>query len=39
VLAGRRVRWWSWAALALVGIGMVFSFIGRGAFALPLAAI
>lgn len=39
LLAGRRVRWWSWAALILVGVGMAVAFAGRGALALPAEAI
>lgn len=37
-IGGRTVRWWSWVALGLVGLGMVFAFSGRGSLSLPVAA-
>jgi drug/metabolite transporter (DMT)-like permease len=39
IIFGRRVRWWSWAALALVMVGMVIAVSGRGGFYLPPLAI
>lgn len=39
ILSGRRVRWWSLGALALVAFGMLVAFHGRGSIALPPAAI
>jgi len=39
LISGRKVRWWSWAALGLVGLGMVLAFAGRGSLWLPLEAI
>lgn len=39
ILCGRKVRWRSWVALALVGMGMVIAFIGRGSIRLPTEAI
>lgn len=37
--SGRRVRWWSWVALALVGLAMIIAFIGRGSLLLPFGAV
>jgi hypothetical protein len=37
VIAGRRVRWWSWTALALVAAAMAIGFQARGLFLPPLA--
>lgn len=39
VISGRKVRWWSWVALAMVGLGMVFAFAGRGSLWLPVEAV
>lgn len=39
LITGRRVRWWSWGALILVGIAMVISFQGRGDHGFPPLAI
>jgi hypothetical protein len=39
LLAGRRVRWWSVAALVLVAIGMAIAFAGRGSISMPPTAI
>jgi hypothetical protein len=39
VLSRRRVRWWSWGALALVGLAMVISFQSRDDKGFPLLAI
>jgi hypothetical protein len=36
---GRRVRWWSWAALAMVLIAMLITLSDRGGFYLPPLAI
>jgi hypothetical protein len=38
-LNGRVVHWWSWAALALVLIGMVVAFLGRGDLAIGWNAV
>lgn len=38
-LSGRRVRWWSWSALALVGVAMLVNFSARGGLNLPPLAI
>ena len=37
--AGRRVRWYSWVALVLVGAGLTFSIRARGGLHLPPLAI
>ena len=39
LLFGRRVRWWSWAALALVALALVLVVHQRGGFDLPPLAI
>lgn len=39
LISGRRVRWWSWVALALVGFGMAVNFQARGGLHLPVMAI
>jgi drug/metabolite transporter (DMT)-like permease len=39
ILFGRRVRWWSWCALALVGVALWIAVRGRGGFDLPPIAI
>ncbi len=39
LIGGRKVRWWSWIALVMVGLGMVFAFSGRGNIQLPVEAI
>jgi hypothetical protein len=36
---GRRVRWWSWTALAMVFVAMVIALSDRGGFHLPPLAI
>jgi drug/metabolite transporter (DMT)-like permease len=36
---GRRVRWWSWAALALVAVGLTITIGDRGGLYLPPLAI
>jgi hypothetical protein len=38
-LFGRRVRWWSWTALLLVGVAMLVNFQARGGLGLPPIAI
>ena len=39
LIFGRRVRWWSWAALVLVAISLAFVVQQRGGFHLPPLAI
>lgn len=39
LIFGRRVRWWSWAALALVLVSLIFVVQQRGGFGLPPLAI
>lgn len=39
LMFGRRVRWWSWAALVLVLIALVITLADRGGFHLPPLAI
>jgi len=39
LLSRRRVRWWSWGALLLVGIAMAVSFRTRGDQGFPLLAV
>ena len=39
VIFGRRVRWWSWVALGLVGCAMLLAISGRGGVSLPMLAI
>ncbi len=39
LVTGRRVRWWSWTALVLVGLGMAATVRYSGAVRLPLIAI
>lgn len=36
---GRRVRWWSWVALAMVLVALVITLMDRGGFRLPPLAI
>lgn len=38
-VSGRRVRWWSWTALVLVGAAMLVNFQARGGLGLPPLAI
>lgn len=38
-VSGRRVRWWSWTALVLVGVAMLVNFQARGGLGLPPLAI
>jgi hypothetical protein len=39
LIFGRRVRWWSWAALVIVGIALTLVIHQRGGFHLPPLAI
>lgn len=39
VIAGRRVRWYSWVAMALVALALTLGVWGRGGFHLPPLAI
>ena len=39
LLTGRRVRWWSWTALALVALALVVTVKQRGGLNLPVLAI
>jgi drug/metabolite transporter (DMT)-like permease len=39
LLFGRRVRWWSWTALVIVGLALTFVVRQRGGFHLPSLAI
>jgi hypothetical protein len=39
LVAGRRVRWWSWTALALVAFAMLIGFHARGSLGLPPLAL
>jgi hypothetical protein len=39
LMFGRRVRWWSWVALVMVGISLVFVIERRGELGLPPLAI
>lgn len=39
LMSGRKVRWWSLAALGLVALGMALAFAGRGSIRLPAEAI
>jgi uncharacterized membrane protein len=39
VLMRRRVHWWSWAALGLVGLALVITLSARGGLKLPVLAI
>jgi len=39
IVSGRKVRWYSWAALALVFIGLIVTVKARGGFHLPPLAI
>ena len=39
LIFGRRVRWWSWTALVVVGIALAFVVRQRGGFHLPPLAI
>lgn len=39
LVSGRKVRWWSWAALALVALGLFITINARGGLKLPPLAI
>ncbi|GGB23278.1 hypothetical protein GCM10011380_11230 [Sphingomonas metalli] len=39
LLFGRRVRWWSWAAIGIVGLALTTTLYSRGGFALPPLAM
>ncbi|MDE2403563.1 MAG: hypothetical protein KGM17_02465 [Sphingomonadales bacterium] len=39
LLFGRRVRWWSWAALAMVAVALLITLTDRGGLKLPPLAI
>ncbi len=39
LMFGRRVRWWSWAAIGIVGIALLTTLYSRGGFAMPPLAI
>lgn len=39
LMFGRRVRWWSWAALAMVAVALGITLTDRGGFNLPPLAI
>lgn len=39
IVSGRRVRWWSWVALVLVGLGLFITLFDRGGLNLPPLAL
>jgi drug/metabolite transporter (DMT)-like permease len=39
LMFGRKVRWWSWAALAMVLVALIITLFDRGGFDLPPLAI